>query len=270
MEELDFLRGRITQIILDAGKLGLKYYKPYTKGKGIYMYKEIDKTFITEADQAIEVFIRENITKAINDVGGKLIVFGEECGWTENNRESGKYHLVIDSIEGTQYFVFGIPLWGISVSLFYESNLVISLFYQPVLKKLFSAKLGCGLTINNVKTEIEYDPITEAAYLAVSSDCNKWDLSTFPGKIRGYGITGFNVACVVSKSVNAAFLTRYHYYDLAALALIAKESGASIVKYPSGNQLDLSELLDVYHSEPILICHPDQVGEYINYGFHKI
>lgn len=265
-----FLRGRIFDAVRVAGEKALRCYREYLNGKGSYSYKH-DGTFLTRVDLVLEDFIRERVCSTVNEIDSTVAIFGEERGWIGLDFQEAEYVVLIDPIEGTALFLspLELPIWGIAISIFKNSHMLMSWFHMPAIDQIFFAESGRGATLNGRKLRITCRPISDTSYMGISSDGHKWDLSTFPGKVRAFGSTGFHVASVVTGFLDSALLTHFHNYDLSALALIAKESGAELVYYPSGQPVKFSDLLRVRDSSPILICHPDQVDSFLRMSLQK-
>jgi myo-inositol-1(or 4)-monophosphatase len=57
---------------------------------------------------------------------------------------------VVDPIDGTNNFLRGLPLWGVSVAYAIAGEPVIGLIHLPSVGRLYSAVRGRGATCNKV------------------------------------------------------------------------------------------------------------------------
>lgn len=96
-----------------------------------------DRTFVTEADTAIERTIRERITAAYPDHG----LVGEEYGTDEGTSDIRWY---IDPIDGTHNFMRGVPLFGTLLAVEQAGDLVVGVMSAPALGERWYARRGGG------------------------------------------------------------------------------------------------------------------------------
>jgi histidinol-phosphatase len=85
-----------------------------------------DRTFVTQADTAIEVRIRERILAAFPDHG----LVGEEYG-TEAAGASVRWY--IDPIDGTHNYMRGVPLFGTLLAVERDGELQVGVMSAPAL-----------------------------------------------------------------------------------------------------------------------------------------
>lgn len=96
-----------------------------------------DRTFVTEADQAIERAIRTRILAAYPDHG----LVGEEYG-TEAGEAATRWY--IDPIDGTHNFIRGVPLFGTLLAVERDGELQAAVMSAPALRERWWARRGGG------------------------------------------------------------------------------------------------------------------------------
>jgi histidinol-phosphatase len=96
-----------------------------------------DRTFVTEADQAIERAIRTRIRAAWPDHG----LIGEEYG-TEAGDAATRWY--IDPIDGTHNFIRGVPLFGTLLAVERDGELQAAVLSAPALRGRWWARRGGG------------------------------------------------------------------------------------------------------------------------------
>ncbi len=96
-----------------------------------------DRTFVTEADQAIERTIRDRINAAYPDHG----LVGEEYG-TEAGQGTVRWY--IDPIDGTHNFMRGVPLFGTLLAAERDGEMVVGVMSAPAIGGRWYARRGGG------------------------------------------------------------------------------------------------------------------------------
>ena len=96
-----------------------------------------DRTFVTQADTAIERAIRGRIPAAYPDHG----LVGEEYG-TEAGDAATRWY--IDPIDGTHNFIRGVPLFGTLLAVERDGELQAAVLSAPALRERWWARRGGG------------------------------------------------------------------------------------------------------------------------------
>ena len=96
-----------------------------------------DRTFVTQADTAIERAIRARILAAYPDHG----LVGEEYG-TEAGAAATRWY--IDPIDGTHNFIRGVPLFGTLLAVERDGELQAAVLSAPALRERWWARRGGG------------------------------------------------------------------------------------------------------------------------------
>jgi histidinol-phosphatase len=96
-----------------------------------------DRTFVTQADTAVERRIRERLADAFPDHG----LVGEEYG-TEAGDAAVRWY--IDPIDGTHNYIRGIPLFGTLLAVERDGELQAAVLSAPALDERWWAHRGGG------------------------------------------------------------------------------------------------------------------------------
>jgi histidinol-phosphatase len=96
-----------------------------------------DRTFVTQADTAIERSIRSRIAAAYPDHG----LVGEEYGTEAADAPTRWY---IDPIDGTHNFIRGVPLFGTLLAVERDGELQAAVLSAPALHERWWARRGGG------------------------------------------------------------------------------------------------------------------------------
>ncbi len=176
-------------------------------------------------------------------------VLGEEGGGTAD-ASAGRPTWVVDPIDGTVNFVYGLPAYVVSVAVQVDGQSIAGAIANVVDGALYSAALGHGahvrrggtttqlrcsdadeLSMTLVGTGFGYDPQLrkrQAAVLAM--------LLPQVRDIRRLGSAALDLCLVAAGQLDAYFEANLNVWDWAAGALIAAEAGARLrLPAPSGS-----------------------------------
>lgn len=93
---------------------------------------------VTRADRMAEAYIVEHLRAQFPDHG----VLAEE-----GTRSDGAYRWIIDPLDGTTNFSYGIPWFAISLGLEHAGDLLVGVVYHPSQDELFAAERGKGARV---------------------------------------------------------------------------------------------------------------------------
>jgi myo-inositol-1(or 4)-monophosphatase len=142
----------------EAGCLALGYLRD--RAALHYEAKENGQDIVSRADREAEELLRARIAAHFPDDG----VFGEEFGYSDG---SSGFTWVMDPIDGTSMFVFGMPNWCVSVAVIYGEGTVAGVVYAPSTDELFSASTGEPFTVDGVPLRIDPSLTLQNAVLGV-------------------------------------------------------------------------------------------------------
>lgn len=234
----------VKQLVIEAGKLAQRLAEDFT------LETKSDDSFVTNADRAVESYLREHLAHLLPEAG----FFGEEEGFT--NRHA-RLLWAIDPIDGTSNFVFGIPLWGVSVALIEDESIRLGVIVLPMLNEVYWAEQGIGAYLNDQPIKaVDSENFTPEDIICYASDAVNADLlRIMPGRPRCFGSAVVKLAWTAAGRVRGA-LSLGRLYDLAAGLLICHEAGCQ-TRYLSGEEWHLNHLTGgAALREPVLTAPP--------------
>ncbi len=119
--------------VREAGRLTLEWFRRVD----LAVVRKTDASPVTEADRRAEQLLRERIRAAFPDDE----ILGEEEGRSAGN--SG-FRWVLDPIDGTKSFIFGVPLYTTLIGIEYQGNSVAGVIHAPALDETVYAMIGRG------------------------------------------------------------------------------------------------------------------------------
>ncbi|CAJ0993616.1 inositol monophosphatase family protein [Pantoea sp. Nvir] len=197
-----------------------------------------DQSLVTKTDLYIEKKIRE----FLSIVTPNIPILGEEFG--SNNKNYFETGWVIDPIDGTRTFLYGVPLFSTLLSYIENNEPVIGVISFPALNKIIYASLGegCWIQYGNespIKVELLVGSVYNINNAVVSfSGVHSTIFDSREGK-KAYNIKNvierakdivfindsYQHMMVLFGRINAAVDTLMKPWDIAALIPCMKETG---------------------------------------------
>lgn len=156
------------------------------------------------------------------------------------------FRWVIDPLDGTTNFVFGLPVFSISLALQYESQSVIGMVYEVNQDELFCAITGQGATLNGKPMAVRDNHDLQQALVATGFPFRKFGhveaylklLEHFMRHTRGIrrlGSAAVDLAYVACGRFDGYFESNLSPWDVAAGELLVREAGGSVTDYKGGD-----------------------------------
>jgi myo-inositol-1(or 4)-monophosphatase len=207
-----------------AGYFLLKEFKKKdfsTETKGV-------KDIVTSADKGAEKIIIETIKK---DFPGHAIL-AEEGGL------SGKsdYKWIIDPLDGTHNFFFGIPYWGTMLALEHRGQLVLSVIGLPIFKELCTAQKGKGSYVNGKRMQVSartdkfmvtFGGVYSYKDHVVGKSFEKV-VNAFYNDLRMFGSIAVTGRFLAAGQIDGIFGLKTTPWDMAAPSLLIEEAGGKV------------------------------------------
>jgi myo-inositol-1(or 4)-monophosphatase len=228
--------------------------------------KSTPTDLVSEADIEAERAIRELIVERRPDDG----FLGEEGGVDEQGTSGLTW--VVDPLDGTVNFLFGIPQWCVSVAVRDERGTLAGAVYDPNRDELFTAVRdgravlvgstgpreltgpqadrragahqpdapadGDGLATAMVATGLAYDADVRAEQALVLAR-----LAPRVRDIRRFGSAALDLTWTAAGRYDAYFERSVKPWDIAAGALVCERAGLRVLELPPRGRLPLGILV---------------------------
>jgi len=216
-----------------------------------------DSSLVTEVDRQTEVFLSDELRRALPNSG----FAGEEFG---RSSDGDRYVWVCDPIDGTTNFVRGLPHWCVSVGLLDGGEPVMGVVFAPALDTTYAAYAGGGAWRDGVRiaclapTVLEYEDL-----VCVSTNALKTlNLSRLVTRLRCLGSIALETCLVAEGRVVASVGIGEGIHDLAASLCITREACAATT-YLDGRVLDPAKLLQDWRTTEHFITASEPVRELV-------
>lgn len=165
--------------------------------------------------------------------------------------ETGYHHAdadavwVIDPLDGTTNFVFGIPVFSISVALRLNGQTVIGVVYEVNRDELFLATRGGGATLNDARIRTGTADRLQDCLIATGFPFRRFgrvdeymlmlrDFMLNTRGVRRLGSAAIDLAYTAMGRFDGFFETNLYPWDVAAGALLVEEAGGTVTDFFGG------------------------------------
>ena len=195
---------------------------------GVSFDMKNDFTPVTEHDIAINEMIIKETKERFPEWG----VIGEERKWNED----AEVAIMVDPIDGTRPFTFGVPVFGFMIALLRGSEAVAGVIANPTVSRTLYAEKGKGafhLESGN-RIAVSKNETLDRSVLSLSSS------NVLSSHIRRHmrGLHKANIVSLASASETAAMIALGHVtadfavhkspHDVAPVKIIVEEAGGKV------------------------------------------
>jgi myo-inositol-1(or 4)-monophosphatase len=220
-----------------AREAGAQLREAFARGGLAVSAKSSPTDLVSEADEAAEALIRCRLAAARPEDG----ILGEEEGDTAGT--SG-VRWIVDPLDGTTNFLFGIPQWAVSVACEDAQGRIAGVVYDPMREELWSAERGGAARCNGaVVTASAQEDLGQALVAtgfgyeaAVRARQGEVAARLLPRvrDIRRLGSAALDLAWTAAGRVDAFYERGIEAWDRAAGDLLCARAGLELVELPAG------------------------------------
>jgi myo-inositol-1(or 4)-monophosphatase len=202
----------------------------------VVQVKSSPTDLVTQLDRAAEQLIRDRLLAA----RPADAILGEEGGQTGY----GSVRWIVDPLDGTVNYVYGLPDWAVSVAAEVDGEIVAGAVCVPLQASMYTATLGGGawlesawqagpqrLACNSGVPLASALIATGFGYAAAQRAAQGQVAATVLPQVRDLrrsGSAANDLCSVAAGHVDAYYEQGVHEWDIAAGGLIAREAGAAM------------------------------------------
>ncbi|OWV87749.1 inositol monophosphatase [Rhizobium sp. R635] len=233
----------LAETVLKAGETARASLRRRTSGE---MLAKAPRDYQTEIDVAVERIIVDEMLKAFPDYA----IQGEEA---VGNRAAGPETpiIYIDPIDGTTNYAWGMPHFGMTISIAEGGRLVAGVVYDAMLDELFSAEIGGGAYLNGERIRCadvaDIENVLIGAGLPIPGQVKAVSEETYfdaikrlmanTAGVRRLGSAALSIAYVACGRLDGFFEDGLSIHDFGASALMVEEAGGIVTRF-SGAAVD--------------------------------
>ncbi len=206
--------------------------------EGFETHRKADHSPVTSADLAVNDILHETLMTHFPNDGW----MSEESPDTPERLQRSRVW-IIDPIDGTSYFVKGVPQYCISVALVEKQQPILGVVYNPATEELFSAISGEGLCLNGEPVPLHESTNEPLTILVNPSRLGRKEFKAFEdhATLQPMGSIAYSLALVAAGKADGTInFDKLHEWDIAAGWLLVKE-GQGIVTDRSRNTLPFNQ-----------------------------
>ncbi len=186
---------------------------------------------VSEADHAAERAIRDVIAERRPDDA----ILGEEGGETG---EGAALRWIVDPLDGTVNFLFGLPQWCVSVAVHDDDGGVAGVVFDPLHDELFAGERDGDATLNGepITGSRSSDLATAMIATGFSYDAEVRQLQAevltrllpHVRDVRRMGSAALDLACTAAGRYDAYYERALNQWDTAAGIVLCRCSGLEV------------------------------------------
>jgi myo-inositol-1(or 4)-monophosphatase len=198
------------------------------------------KDLVTDLDREIEIFIKKELQMRYPEAS----FYGEETGYAE---KSGAHIFVIDPIDGTANFIFGVPYFAVSLAEIVREQVCTAIVYNPISGDLFYADNTAGAYLNASRISTSKRKLLPDCFIILGFSANNKNILKYQQewphvfekakKALPLLSPSLNLCAVASGKVDAFIDFGCSFEGLVAGAFILQTAGGKVLDY-TGSEYD--------------------------------
>ncbi|MBA2251935.1 MAG: 3'(2'),5'-bisphosphate nucleotidase CysQ [Nitrospirales bacterium] len=245
----------LQQAVRQAGQQVLKL-----AAEGFETHIKKDHSPVTTADLAVNQILHDLL----------LTAFPHDAWLSEESpddprRLENKRVWVIDPIDGTKYFMRGVPQYAISVALVESHQPVVTAVYNPATDELFSAVRGMGAWLNGQPIHVTSGQDGRPVVLVNPSALERGIFRAIEAaaECRPMGSIAYTLALVAAGRADATLnLDGLNEWDVAGGVLLIEEAGGMVMDR-NGSPLSFNQAKTTIRG--ILAADKDLLGRLLTF-----
>ncbi len=225
-----------TQAALEAGKLLREKFGQLAV---------VDEATHHDIKLQLDKTSQDLITKILLDACPGDALYGEEG--IAGNQESDR-QWIVDPIDGTVNFFYGIPHFCVSIALRIKGEIVVGVIHDPMVQETWTVEKGGPALHNGVPIHVSTRTALEESILFVGcgkdGDALRTGMERFgraslrARKMRMMGSAALGMAYIASGRLDAYVEARISLWDIAAGKLLVETAGGKVDLTPSEKHAD--------------------------------
>jgi myo-inositol-1(or 4)-monophosphatase len=244
----------LLDVMFDAAHAGVKVIQDGADRRAELVWQtKRSSDYLTEIDTTSEQRIRDHLLNAFPHAH----MLGEE-GYQGESIGSGLW-FVVDPLDGTTNFLHGVQEYAVSIAALEDGELVAGIVWNAARGDVYTATLGGGTWLNDVRVQVSQTTEPERALIATgfpyggNASLERYAAQFIPvaqatAGIRRAGAAALDLANLACGRYDAFWELSLAPWDIAAGILMIREAGG-VVTDLKGNDAQLGH-------DPIVAGNP--------------
>lgn len=218
----------------------------------------VDEATHHDIKLALDKESQELITAILLGARPDDALYGEEglAGNQQSNRQ-----WIVDPIDGTVNFFYGIPHFCVSIALRVDGEIVVGVIHDPMVGETWTVEKGGPAMLNNRPIQVSQRDTLEQSILFVG--CGKGEDSLRTGierfrkaslrarKMRMMGSAALGMAYIASGRLDAYIESQISLWDIAAGQLLVETAGGKVDLTAVPGQVDAWSIIATNGKIPV-------------------
>ncbi|MBY0402522.1 MAG: inositol monophosphatase [Cyanobacteria bacterium] len=207
---------------VDAARKAGKIIKDYFNNPLLKISEKAAQDLVTNADQEADEAIRSLLSQAFPDdtflteeTFDPTVTVGLENAW------------VVDPLDATRNFAFGIPHFAVSIAFVQKGKPVLGVVYDPIKDEMFTAIHGKGAQLNGRPIQVSSAEGLKQTIISMPYPFPKKFLEV-KATNRRMGCTALDMAYVASGRLGASSEKNLKVWDIAAGLPLVEAAGGTV------------------------------------------
>lgn len=192
-------------------------------------------SLVSYVDQEAERKLVEGLKRILPEAG---FITEEETV----NQEQKEWYWIVDPLDGTTNFLFDLPVFAISIALYYKDSPQVAIVYELGQSEMFKAIRGQGATLNGRTIRVRSESSLSNSLVATGFPYYDFErleefnsllahLYTHTRGVRRLGSAATDLAYVAAGRFNGFFEYGLNAWDVAAGILLVEEAGGKVCDF---------------------------------------
>lgn len=200
-----------------------------------YGIKHVDEALAHDIKLQLDKETQQLITDFLLTRFPDSSILGEEGNAGLSHTE---YQWIVDPIDGTVNYFYGIPIFCVSIALQHRGKLILGCVYDPMQNECFSAVRGMKPTLNGKLISVSPRSLMRDAVLFIGHGSHDGSgeqgirrfahVSCQVRKIRILGSAALTLCYIAAGRFDAYVEERINLWDFAAARVILEAAGGSL------------------------------------------
>jgi myo-inositol-1(or 4)-monophosphatase len=236
-------RSAIINVMVQAAlKAGRSLARDFGEVQNLQVSLKGPGDYVSQADKRAEEIVFTELSRVRTGYSFLMEERGEIVG------DDPQHRWIVDPLDGTTNFLHGIPVFGVSIALERQGQIVAGVIYNPAMDELYTAERGGGAFLNDRRMRVAARRELADAVLATGiphlgrgqHGQALFDLRNIMGEVSGirrFGAAALDLAYVAAGRVDGFWEDDLKPWDMAAGMLMIREAGGYLSDRSGGQDM---------------------------------